>query len=263
MIMHSTRRLVFALLATLLVSFAPIPLNKITVYMIGDSTMADKAFKEYPETGWGMPFHYFFGPDARVDNRAKNGRSTRTFIDEGRWKAVTDALKPGDYVLIQFGHNDEVPTKRSYTTPEEFTRNLTRFVQDTRAKKAHPILLTPVTRRSFDSAGVLIDTHARYAELTRQVALKYHVPLIDADSESMALVKRFGPERSKYLYDYVAPGENLNFPEGHEDNTHFSELGARMIAEIVARDIRTVAPGLAAYLRDEDPAGHSHHQSTR
>lgn len=256
--MPSTPRLAFALLTTLLVSFAPVPRKKITVYMIGDSTMADKEFKEYPETGWGMPFHYFFGPDATVDNRAKNGRSTRTFIEEGRWKTVTDELKPGDYVLIQFGHNDEVPTKRSYTTPEEFTRNLTRFVQDTRAKKAYPILLTSVTRRSFDSAGVLIDTHAQYAELTRQVAVRYHVPLIDVDSESMALVRKFGPERSKYLYDYVAPGENLNFPKGHEDNTHFSELGARKIAEIVARDIRTVAPGLAAYLRDEDLKNSSH-----
>lgn len=255
--MRSISKLGYGAFAAILLSFAPVPVKHITVYLIGDSTMADKEFKEYPETGWGMPFHYFFGPDATVDNRAKNGRSTRTFIEEGRWKAVTDQLKPGDYVLIQFGHNDEVPTKRSYTPPARFTANLTRFVQETRGKKAIPILLTSVTRRSFDSAGVLIDTHAQYAALTRQVALQLHVPLIDMDSETMALVRKFGPERSKYLYDYVAPGENLNFPKGHEDNTHASELGARKIAEIVARNIRTVAPELARYLRDEDPKTHT------
>lgn len=250
--MRSIHKVCFAAVF-LLLSFAG-PLPKITVYLIGDSTAADKSFKEFPETGWGMPFHYFFGPDATVDNRAKNGRSTRTFIQEGRWKAVTNRLKPGDYVLIQFGHNDEVPTKRSYTTPSEFTGNLVRFIRETRAKKAFPILLTPVTRRSFDSLGNLIDTHAQYAALTREVARKQHVPLIDVDAQSMALVKRFGPERSKYLYDYVSPGENPNFPEGHEDNTHFSELGARKMAEIVANGIRKVAPGLARYLSDEDKA---------
>lgn len=250
--MRSISKWGYAASAILLLSFGTIPLKKITIYLIGDSTMADKAFSEYPETGWGMPFHYFFGPDATTDNRAKNGRSTRTFIEEGRWKAVAEKLHPGDYVLIQFGHNDEVPTKRSYTPPEQFTANLEKFVEETQAKKAYPILITPVTRRSFDSSGHLIDTHAHYAALVRQVAREEKVPLIDLDAKSMALLKTFGPRRSRYLYDYVAAGENPHFPEGHEDNTHFSELGARKIAEIVAHDIRRVAPGLARYFRDED-----------
>lgn len=109
--------------------------NKITVYLIGDSTMADKEVIAYPETGWGMPFHYFFDSTVTVDNRAKNGRSTRTFIEEGRWKPIADNLKEGDYVLIQFGHNDEVPTKKSYTTQDQFKSNLIKFVTESRNKK--------------------------------------------------------------------------------------------------------------------------------
>src|SRR5664279_4286781 len=128
----------------ILVSFAFSRENKITVYLIGDSTMADKEVKAYPETGWGMPFHYFFDSTVKVDNGAKNGRSTRTFIEEGRWQPVVDNLNEGDYVLIQFGHNDEVPTKKSYTTPEQFKENLLKFVQDARSRNTTPVLITPV-----------------------------------------------------------------------------------------------------------------------
>src|SRR5689334_10891672 len=109
--------------ALLLLSFVP-PARHITVYLIGDSTMANKEIKAYPETGWGMPFTWFFDSTARIDNRAKNGRSTQSFIDEHLWQPVADNLKEGDYVFIQFGHNDEVPTKKTYTTEEQFRTNL-------------------------------------------------------------------------------------------------------------------------------------------
>src|ERR1044071_3634283 len=98
--------------------------KKIKVFMAGDSTMAIKETKAYPETGWGMPFVYFFDSTVVVDNRAQNGRSTRPFIEEGRWKPVADSLQEGDYVFIQFGHNDEVPTKRSFTTEADYKANL-------------------------------------------------------------------------------------------------------------------------------------------
>src|SRR5690606_25656834 len=106
-----------------------------------------KQVKDYPETGWGMPFSYFFDESIRVDNRAMNGRSTRTFLSEGRWQSILDSLHGGDFVFIQFGHNDEHKSKVDrYTSPEQFAANLTRFVTDVRAKKAHPLLLTPITR---------------------------------------------------------------------------------------------------------------------
>jgi len=218
-------------------SFSLLQPHKTTIYLIGDSTMADKAVRAYPETGWGMPFHYFFDSTVVVDNRAQNGRSTRTFIEEGRWKDVLKTLSKGDYVLIEFGHNDEVPTKRSYTPKDQFVRNLQTFVTDTRAKGAIPVLLTPVARRHFDSTGKLIDTHPVYGPLVIQTAQKEQVPLIDLEKLSMALVSRLGPETSKMLYNQLEPGEHPHYPKGVHDDTHFNELGARKMAEMVLHEM--------------------------
>ena len=223
--------------------------QKITVYLIGDSTMADKEVIAYPETGWGMPFHYFFDSTVTVDNRAQNGRSTRTFIEEGRWQPVVNNLHEGDYVFIQFGHNDEVPTKKSYTTPADFTANLEKFVNESRSKKAIPVLITPVARRKFDANGKIEETHAEYTQLVKDVAKKLNVPLIDLDKESQELVQQFGAADSKYLYNYLDPGENPHYPDGHKDDTHFSELGARKMAEIVLHDIVKLNLGLASHIR--------------
>jgi len=233
----------------LLMLFAFGERNKITIYLIGDSTMADKEVKAYPETGWGMPFHYFFDSSVTVDNRAKNGRSTRTFIEEGRWQPVVENLKEGDYVLIQFGHNDEVPTKKSYTTPDEFKKNLIKFVTESRSKKSIPILITPVARRKFDAEGKIEETHAVYQQLVKDVAKQLNVPLIDLDKESQELVQQFGPDASQYLYNHLEPGENPHYPEGRADNTHFSELGARKMAQIVLHDIQKLNLGLAQHIR--------------
>jgi lysophospholipase L1-like esterase len=150
-----------ALIAGLFVfmSFAFPPKKKIKLWLIGDSTMSEKQVKAYPETGWGMPFVNFWDSSVTIDNRAQNGRSTKTFINENRWQPVTDNLQEGDYVFIQFGHNDEVPTKASYTTEAEFKTNLIKYITDAKNKKAIPILLTPVARRKFDAAGKVEGTH--------------------------------------------------------------------------------------------------------
>src|SRR6476646_575271 len=153
------------------------PPKKTTVWLIGDSTMANKETRAYPETGWGMPFVYFFDSTVVVDNRAKNGRSTKSFIEEGLWQPVVDNLQEGDYVFIQFGHNDEVKEKVGrYTTPDEFKQNLLRYVNESRAKKAIPILISPVTRRSFDSTGKVKETHPGYSDQVKQVAQEAKVP---------------------------------------------------------------------------------------
>lgn len=214
------------------------PAEKLTVWLIGDSTAAIKDQSSYPETGWGMPFVQFFDSTVVVQNRARNGRSTRTFRAEGLWKPVVENLKNGDYVLIQFGHNDEVSTKASYTTEAQFVANLKQYIHESLEKEANPILLTPVARRSFNERGQLIDTHLIYAALVRKVAQEEHIPLIDIDKESQVLLQHFGVVGSKYLYNHLAPLEHPNYPDGIEDNTHFNEFGARKIAELVLEGIR-------------------------
>jgi lysophospholipase L1-like esterase len=228
-----------------LLAFVPAAPAHIKVYLVGDSTMSIKQVKAYPETGWGMPFAAFFNETVTVDNRAQNGRSTKTFITENRWQPVAAALHEGDYVFIQFGHNDEVPTKGSYTPEADFTANLKRFVSETRSHRGQPVLLTPVARRKFDAAGQIEETHAAYAELVRTVARETNTPLIDLDRTSQTLLQQFGPETSKLLFNHLAPGEHPNYPDGREDNTHFSELGARRMAELVLADIRALKLGLA------------------
>jgi lysophospholipase L1-like esterase len=212
--------------------------DHITVYMIGDSTMSVKEKKAYPETGWGMPFANFFDQTVTIDNRAKNGRSTKSFISEGLWQPVANGMKNGDYLIIQFGHNDEVNTKTVYATPDEFKANLTNFVTTAKNKGAKPILITPVARRKFNAAGNVEDTHAEYAQLVRDVAAKNNVTLIDLDKISMDMLQKLGPEQSKMLYDHLLPGENPNYPEGKIDDTHFNELGARKVAQLVLAEIK-------------------------
>jgi lysophospholipase L1-like esterase len=227
-----------------LLSFLLAP-KHVTVYLAGDSTIADKEVKAFPETGWGMPFHAFFDSTVTVKNIAKNGRSTKTFITEGLWKSITDNLKAGDYVLIQFGHNDEVATKKSFTTEAEFAANLSTFIRDVKSMNANPVLITPVARRKFNTAGEIEETHQVYSAIVRKVATALRVPLIDLDKESQALLQKFGPEDSKMLFNHLSPGENPNYPEGKADDTHFSELGARKMAEIVLADIRSLQLDLA------------------
>jgi lysophospholipase L1-like esterase len=222
--------------------------KKIKLFMAGDSTMSIKEVRYYPETGWGMPFAIFFDSSVTVINKARNGRSTRSFMTEGLWKSITEELSEGDYVFIQFGHNDEVPTKKTATTPDEFKTNLIKYIKETRDKKAIPILLTSVPRRSFDSTGRLISTHEEYSTITTMVAKETNVLFIDMDKKSQALLQQMGVENSKFLFNHLKPGEHPNYPEGKEDNTHFSELGARLIAQMVLAEIKSLKLELAERL---------------
>jgi lysophospholipase L1-like esterase len=239
-----SKRMALVSLLTLL-SWA-IPPKKITVYLIGDSTMATKGMHVYPETGWGTPFAIFFDSTVVVDNRAKNGRSTKTFISENLWKPIADNLQEGDYVFIQFGHNDEAKEKVDrYTTPDEYKTNLNRYISETKSKKAIPVLLTPVTRRRFDDQGKIMETHEVYSKLVREVAVQTGVAFIDMDEKSRELLQQFGPDHSKLLFLQMEPGEHPNYPEGKNDNTHFNELGARKMAQIALSEIKALKLELA------------------
>ena len=232
----------------LILAFALPEKKKIKIFMAGDSTMSIKETKAYPETGWGMPFVYFWDSTVTVINKAKNGRSTKSFINEGLWKSIMDEASEGDYVFIEFGHNDEVPTKANYTTESEFKTNLNRFIDEAKVKKMIPVLLTPVARRKFDSTGTLQETHLVYSQLVREVAAVQHVLFIDMDRKSQQLLQQLGAENSKLLFLQLKPGEHPNYPDGKDDNTHFNELGARLMAQIVLKEVASLDPSLAEHI---------------
>ena len=228
-----------------LTAFALPEKKKVTIWLCGDSTMSIKEKKAYPETGWGMPFLYFWDSTILVENLARNGRSTSSFRNEGLWKKVFDGAGEGDYVFIQFGHNDEVSTKKTYTTEVEFRNNLKQYVSEARSRKATPILLTPVARRKFDQSGTIEGTHDVYSKIVRDVAKEEKVILFDMDKTTQHLYQQFGVENSKLLFLQLKPGEHPNYPDGKEDNTHFNELGARLVAQLVLDEIKKQVPSLA------------------
>lgn len=227
--------------------------KSITVFLAGDSTCANKLPDKRPETGWGEMLGKFFQDGkVKIENRAMNGRSTRNFISEGRWQSIIDQLKKGDHVFIQFGHNDSSKEKVDrYTSPEDYKKNLIRFISEVRAKKANPVLLTPVMRRRFDKNGNFYDSHGEYPDIVRIVAEEYKVALIDMHRKSEKVIKQYGMEESKKLFLWLKPNENQNYPNGIEDNTHFNPLGAETMAGLVVDGIRETKIGLSKYLRDQ------------
>jgi DNA sulfur modification protein DndE len=223
-----------------------------TLYLIGDSTMADRPTPEKnPYRGWGQMLQRFLDDSVTVRNFAVNGRSTKSFIDEGRWAAVIAQLQPGDYVGIQFGHNAEThEDPKRYTDPNgSYRENLKRFVEEARAKGATPILFTSIARRSFTAAGTLHDTHGEYPPATREVAAALHVPLVDLEQTTSALLMGAGPERSKLLFGWVAPGSNEMYPQGLTDDTHLSVVGATEVARLAARGIAATTLPLGRRVR--------------
>lgn len=237
-----TKILLSGILITLL-SFSIEKRKNIVVYLIGDSTVCTQPDSQAPVTGWGTPFAVFFDPTVKVENYAKGGRSTRTFLSENRWAPIADKIKSGDYVFIQFGHNDEAKEeifKDRYTSTEDYRKNLIRFISDTRQKDAFPILVTPVSRRKFDKQGKAMETHIEYSQIVMDLSNELKVPVIDLDNKSRALYQSYGPERSTLLFNVSQPGTNPQFPNGINDNTHFSEYGARLIAEIVLAEIKNM-----------------------
>jgi lysophospholipase L1-like esterase len=242
------RRALLGLLLLAALGAAPRP---VTMFVVGDSTAAQKLATRRPETGWGEALQQYFDvDDVRVENHARNGRSTRTFIAEGRWQAVVERAQPGDWVLVQFGHNDESVDKVDrYTPPADFRRNLTRMVRDVRARRANPVLLTPVRRRKFDSAGTLVDTHGEYPDLVRAVAAEQGVPLLDLHASTASLLARHGVEGSRRLFLNLAPGAHANYPAGLDDNTHFSPTGAELVAGLVVQAMRDAKLPVAARLK--------------
>jgi lysophospholipase L1-like esterase len=241
------------LIAAAWVALAPhasadgIPLR---LHLAGDSTLSDKLPEKRPETGWGEAMAGLFEPGSvLVINHARNGRSTRTFIEEGRWAALLKSAAPGDHVFLQFGHNDASENKPDRYTPlPDYRGNLQRFVREARAAGLQPLLLTPVARRRFDEEGHPQPSHGAYPDAVRALALELDVPMIDAERLSEALLKRAGPDASKHLFLHLPADAHPNYPGGLQDDTHFSAAGATAVAHEIAEALRARAHPLARHL---------------
>lgn len=221
---------------------------KIGVWLVGDSTMANKPKPEVnPERGWGQSLQPYFDDRVVVHNHAVNGRSTKSFIDQRRWQAVVDSLQRGDYVFIEFGHNDEkVEDTTRYAAPRgAYRRNLERFVAETRARGAIPVLFTPIVRRKWSAAGALEDTHGEYPAVVAEVARATATAFVDLESLTRDLVRAAGPEGSKRLYVYVEANQIPEFPQARDDDTHLSPAGAAEVARLAAGAIRTAGLSLS------------------
>lgn len=274
-----------AVLSTLLFTSSA---RQVTIFMVGDSTMADKDISTgSPERGWGMVLQGCFTENVVVDNHARNGRSSRSFIDEGLWQKVLDKIKPGDYVFIQFGHNDEKhdvegKVKRFSKPGSTFDQNLERYVTETRAKGGIPVLFNCVERRLFydkklDKAQketgkemddetlrdvkyseenvntqYLVPTHytadGDYTEAPRMVAKRLNVPFVDATTISHHIENDYGVVESRKLHVWLKPGEVASIPDGRKDNTHYSILGAHVMANALVDAIGEQVPALKPFI---------------
>lgn len=221
-----------------------------TIFWAGDSTVARKPITVYPETGIGQMFdRYVKKMDVQIENYAENGRSTKQFLDEGRLVPIYDRMRAGDFLFIQFGHNDEKREDPArFTEPDgEFTANLERFVNAARNKGATPVFITPLTRRLFRQPGM---SHAPYSAAMRRAAQRLDVALIDLNATSEALVDELGEAAKAYYMNFPA-GMYPNFPDGKTDNTHLRPDGALAFSALVAKGLYTLGGPYAALLSDE------------
>lgn len=208
------------------------------VYICGDSTAADFSTEE-SMAGWGQVLPVFL-PETQVFNHAMAGRSTKTFLAEGRLQRLDGQLGEGDLLLIQFGHNDEGDKPERHTDPDtEFPDNLRTFIRFARVRGARPVLVTPICIRLWKD-GKLLPSHGEYLEAVRRVSMEEKVPLIDLYGESRRIVLEAGEEASRALYMQSFPGEDPRYPEGLEDNTHTRMAGARKYAAFAADEIRKI-----------------------
>lgn len=225
----------------------------ITIYWAGDSTVKQNTIATWPQTGIGQEFERFLKPhEVRVENHAENGRSTKSFMDEGRLAPIYDRITKGDFLFIQFGHNDEKPEDPTrYADPDSgFPENLEKFVNVARNKGATPVIITPVTRYNRNAPGALYK-HDRWAEAARRTGEKLGVAVIDLTRASEALVDAMGPAAQTAYYMNLPAGVYPHFPNGQKDNTHLQPAGAVAFGALIARALYQLGGEYAALLCDD------------
>lgn len=212
------------------------------IFWAGDSTVAQNTYLTYPQTGIGQALGLYLKPEIQVCNHAVNGRSTKSFIDESRLAAIYNVITAGDYLFIQFGHNDEKREDLSRFTESfgEFMENLERYVNAARNKGAIPVFITPLCRRLFTEDGTLKDTHLDYPEAMKETGKRLHVPVIDLCSSSRELIAKTPQNVSEKWFMNLQPGEYPSCPEGKMDNTHLTYGGAVVFAELVAEGLKSL-----------------------
>ncbi|HLL34069.1 MAG TPA: rhamnogalacturonan acetylesterase [Streptomyces sp.] len=220
-----------------------------TIYIAGDSTAAQKYADAAPETGWGMAFPFFLRKDLPVANHAVNGRSSKSFVDEGRLDVILGEIRPGDVLIVQFAHNDEKSGDPArYTEPwTTYQDHLRLYVEGARARGARPVLATAVERRRFDAEGRALPSHGEYPAAMRALARQEGVALLDVQALSLALWQELGVEESKKYFNWTAT---------EQDNTHFNPPGAIAVARLVVRELlrtRVLGPRDVRRLDEEIP----------
>lgn len=228
------RKICMAFVSLFMIAFVKPDRPGLRIFMAGDSTMQAYNPDKTPQRGWGQVFARFFNSDVAVNDLARGGRSTKSYLAEGLWDKLVAGVRKDDWVFIEFGHNDHDKRKpERFCTPEQYENNLIKMVHDVKQKGAHAVILSPIAMRSFDKQGKYYDGHASYPLRARMAALESGVPFIDADSLLGAVVVQLGPDRSKDLYMNFGPGLYSAFPDGHSDNTHLREAGALKVCELV------------------------------
>jgi len=227
--------------------------EKPTVYIAGDSTVASYNASSKPQAGWGQMISNYFTDEVVFVNNAIGGRSSKSFVKEGRLDSILTNIKPGDYLLIQFGHNDaSVGNETRYAAPyTTYKKYLKMFVDGARANGATPVLITPVGRRSYDSEGKFKSDFPDYVAAMKQVAQEENVKLIDLTQMSIDYFNSIGVEATKDVFLWAEPGEYSAFPDGVQDNTHFQEYGAEQIAGLVVKGIKELNLPIAKYIKQQ------------
>lgn len=230
--------------------------KKVKLITVGDSTMAPNrrlgGDPADPGRGWveGLP-RYMDTEKIEIVNEAISGRSTRSYLDEGAWAKVLPKIGKGDYVLIQFGHNDQKKTDpKRYTDPQgDYKEFLRLYINETRERGGVPILATSIVRRHFDQDGKLKDTHRAYLAAMKEVGVEMGVPVVDMEALTRAFIQQAGSEESKKYYIYVEPGVAKRFPEGAKDDTHLGVEGADAFAKLFVQGVVEMDLPLAAYVK--------------
>jgi lysophospholipase L1-like esterase len=227
-----------------------------TIYWAGDSTVKQNKFVSFPQTGIGQAFERFVRPGVYIENYAQNGRSSKSFIDEGRLDAIQRKIKAGDYLYIQFGHNDE--KKQDVTRYTEsfgsFQEYLGRYISVARDKEAFPVLITPLYRRKFNDDGRTLKTgsHLDYPDAMKELGARENVPVIDLCSLSFELMEQFGEEATRSWFMHVEPGVYPYCPDGKKDDTHLQYEGAFRFAQIIAEELRKLGSPYSDILMNAD-----------